>query len=547
MACSKICSGNLVELAEEIIQYLRDDISSLYSCVLVNRLWCRIAIPLLWEDPFSVPTQKFDFIKILLRSLNDEDKTRLIVKYGFYNNEFSPKTLFNYPGFIKRLNTQNIRFCIENWVPNLTNNFANSANLFYWLLFKTFIKNEINLYSFEIVMLISRDHKYFNEVFDLILKNPKFIYNIKNLILHLNLLPGVMNIVPFLNFLISNCNSISTIYFKINRCFISSIEKYLSEIILSQKNLLKISFEYKTLTLYDSLLLTLKNQNCSNTLNTIIFYCIDFENIIDNLKVINNLNVLDTIHILYCHSLNSNFIQQIISITKSFKLKSLFMSKILQIDSLQLLLQKFGNYLENFGFEFGDDEYSEPKRQLLELVVKYCTKIKYFDLAGPDYNNINPTFNLIKNNMQNLNHLFIEFDLEFDDYNLSDDVIKISSIILQNLGQILPSRLEYLCLELSFNMNDLEIFLNNSQNTFIKKLLIKNIVQDGNDNHILSFIKDFIKKKNMVKYLAFSEFLDDNYNDLFSLKDEVNEFKSYNIEVQKYSDLYIRTYDFVNN
>ncbi|CAB5182244.1 uncharacterized protein OCT59_000346 [Rhizophagus irregularis] len=547
MACSKICSGNLVELAEEIIQYLRDDISSLYSCILVNRLWCRIAIPLLWEDPFSVPTQKFDFIKILLRSLNDEDKTRLIVKYGFNNNEFSPKTLFNYPGFIKRLNTQNIRFCIENWVPNLTNNFANSANLFYWLLFKTFIKNEINLNSFEIVMLISRDHKYFNEVFDLILKNPKFIYNIKNLILHLNLLPGVMNIVPFLNFLISNCNSISTIYFKINRCFISSIEKYLSEIILSQKNLLKISFEYKTLTLYDSLLLTLKNQNCSNTLNTIIFYCIDFENIIDNLKVINNLNVLDTIHILYCHSLNSNFIQQIISITKSFKLKSLFMSKILQIDSLQLLLQKFGNYLENFGFEFGDDEYSEPKRQLLELVVKYCTKIKYFDLAGPDDNNINPTFNLIKNNMQNLNHLFIEFDLEFDDYNLSDDVIKISSIILQNLGQILPSRLEYLCLELSFNMNDLEIFLNNSQNTFIKKLLIKNIVQDGNDNHILSFIKDFIKKKNMVKYLAFSEFLDDNYNDLFSLKDEVNEFKSYNIEVQKYSDLYIRTYDFVNN
>uniref|UniRef100_U9U6K3 F-box domain-containing protein n=1 Tax=Rhizophagus irregularis (strain DAOM 181602 / DAOM 197198 / MUCL 43194) TaxID=747089 RepID=U9U6K3_RHIID len=131
MACSKICSGNLVELAEEIIQYLRDDISSLYSCILVNRLWCRIAIPLLWEDPFSVPTQKFDFIKILLRSLNDEDKTRLIVKYGFNNNEFSPKTLFNYPGFIKRLNTQNIRFCIENWVPNLTNNFANSANLFY--------------------------------------------------------------------------------------------------------------------------------------------------------------------------------------------------------------------------------------------------------------------------------------------------------------------------------------------------------------------------------------------------------------------------------
>ncbi|GBC30875.1 hypothetical protein GLOIN_2v1767282 [Rhizophagus irregularis DAOM 181602=DAOM 197198] len=57
-------TGDLPELTNEIIQYLRNDISTLYSCIFVNRLWCRLAIPLLWEDPFSIPTQHYHCIEI---------------------------------------------------------------------------------------------------------------------------------------------------------------------------------------------------------------------------------------------------------------------------------------------------------------------------------------------------------------------------------------------------------------------------------------------------------------------------------------------------
>src|SRR5581483_4645807 len=53
MSCSKIFSGDLPELIYEIIKYFHDDFKTLYSCILVNRLWCRLAIPLLWEDPFA--------------------------------------------------------------------------------------------------------------------------------------------------------------------------------------------------------------------------------------------------------------------------------------------------------------------------------------------------------------------------------------------------------------------------------------------------------------------------------------------------------------
>ena len=77
MACSKVFSGDLPELINEIIQYFWNDFSSLHSCILVNRLWCRLAIPLLWEDPFSNPVKKYHFIKIYLHNINDEDKMKL--------------------------------------------------------------------------------------------------------------------------------------------------------------------------------------------------------------------------------------------------------------------------------------------------------------------------------------------------------------------------------------------------------------------------------------------------------------------------------------
>uniref|UniRef100_U9TQ81 Uncharacterized protein n=1 Tax=Rhizophagus irregularis (strain DAOM 181602 / DAOM 197198 / MUCL 43194) TaxID=747089 RepID=U9TQ81_RHIID len=194
------------------------------------------------------------------------------------------------------------------------------------------------------------------------------------------------------------------------------------------------------------------------------------------------------------------------------------------IESLLLLLQKFSDCLENFGFEsgeIGETIYYEQKQQLFEFIMKYCKKIRYFYSGIPYYDNNN------------------------------------SSILLRNLGQALPSRLEYLCLALSFITSDLEIFLKNSQNTFIKKLLISNKFEytpeeDERDENtkILFFIKKYIIKKERIKYLAIVE-SDSNAStapvELFFLKDEVNEYKLHNIIVQKYEDLYIDTFSYINN
>src|SRR6266498_2772541 len=137
MSHSKIFS--LPELIYEIIKFLHNDFS------------------LLWEDPFSNPTKKYKFIEIYLQNLNDDDfKT----KYKIYNDLPSNNTLFNYPSFIKYMNTCTIISSVEKWVKIKNNDFK---KLIIRSLFKTFIENEVNLYTLEIESPSLINHDYFND------------------------------------------------------------------------------------------------------------------------------------------------------------------------------------------------------------------------------------------------------------------------------------------------------------------------------------------------------------------------------------------------
>jgi hypothetical protein len=547
MACSKIFSGDLPELLNEIIQYFHHDYKTLHSCVLINRLWCRLTIPLLWGDPFSIEFPKYyHFIEIYLHSLNDDDKTKL-KEYGIDNDLFPSNTLFNYPSFIQHLNTHRINKSIRNWEAAISTSTNNKAQHFYSMdnskfmkliyksLFLVFIKNEVNLHSMEITTFARQGWEYFADAFELILQNPNFIYNIKIMKLHFNITSEI--ITKFLIFLNSNCNLILSLHFLFPKHYDSSnysiIENILSQIINSQENLKKILLGSNNFPSYYSLL-SLKNSNCSNTLNTIVFYYFDFKNINVLNVVLNQLNNLESIHIINCHSQDTKFIQQIINVTKPFKLKSLTLNEILQIESLELLMQKFGNDLENFGIIV----QNEPQKslQLFELAIKYCHKIKFLYLPiGLNNQNIDIIFSLIENNRQNLNYLSIDAD---------DSSNHLSSIILRNIGQILPSKLEYLDLGLSINGKDLEIFLKNSQNTFIKKLLINNEKVNENED-IFPYIKEYIMEKKRIKYLAILETFHGKSEDLSSLKDKVKEFELYDIQVLHYKELLINIYDFI--
>jgi hypothetical protein len=540
MSCSKIFSGDLPELTYEIIKYFRNDFSTLYSCILVNRLWCRLAIPLLWEDPFSNLIKKN-----FLYYLNDDIFKLKLNENEIKNYLFPSNRLFNYPGFIKYLNIWSFVFSVERWISTapiriktenncFAKNYLNDCRLIIRLLFEIFIENEIDLYTLDIEIPVLYHHTYdqVKDILGLVLQNPTCKIKILNLYI---------------------CDSFSPL----DSIDTSLVKDFILQVVNSQQNLKKILLGYNYFSLYQSLLLS-KNSNCSNTLTTIILYHANLNGITNLDKVFEHLNVLESVHFIYCYPLNNSLIQQIVNLTKPFKLKSLFINDISQIESLQLLLQKSGDYLENFGFGFNNDLLL--KQQLLGLIKKYCKNIKYFDLHGFENQIIYLSFNLIENIKQNLNYLLIKV-CEY--YQVLDNNIERSSIILRNLGQILPSKLEYLCLNLYIKASDLEVFLKNSQNTFIKKFLIHNNIQEVYDDiGILPYIKEYIMKEKRVEYLAIKDtffkrdprhsvenvdlfYLKDNLSDL---KDEVEEFKLHNIKVQRYYDPIINNiYNFIKN
>jgi hypothetical protein len=478
--------------------FLRD-YKTLYSCILVNRLWCRLAIPLLWEDPFSSHSAKnYQFIEVYLYNLNEDDKIRLS-EYRIISNLFPSIILFNYPNFIKHFDIYNTFCSIDFWKTSKKIKDENFTPLIYKLLLKIFIENGASLSTF----ISFTNNNYFKITFELKSQNPNFICNIKNLELISD------NNSHYLEFLYSNCNSISA----------DANMKYFSQIINS-RNLRKIKFSNASHKDFP-LLQSLRNSNCSNTLNTIIFCNVNFKSVVSiNFKeIFEQLNVLKSIHILRCYYLNLGFIQHIVNITKSFEVKSLFLCESLQIDLLQLLLQKFGYCLENVGFIL---LLNEPEQK---LITKYCTKIKFLDLIGQNYQAALSLIGLV----QNLNLLSITID-----------DIEFSSILLVNLGQILPIKLDYLKMDLKIKEDDFEIFLKNSQNIFIEKLLIRNRILNGCKD-ILPYIKEYIMKKKKVKYLAIVGLL---LRD--SLNDKEKEFESYNIIVSNYIELEIDCYNFID-
>src|SRR4051794_31971010 len=47
-----------VDCLDQIFKCLDDDAKSLHSCLLVNRAWCTIIVPILWSNPWKFEKQR---------------------------------------------------------------------------------------------------------------------------------------------------------------------------------------------------------------------------------------------------------------------------------------------------------------------------------------------------------------------------------------------------------------------------------------------------------------------------------------------------------
>src|SRR2546429_275810 len=90
-----------------IIEELQDDRNSLYSCLLVNRTWCKTTVPILWKNPrqkFPDKARYLSFLNVIISHLSEESRD-ILKNQGIdlFMSEAYQQPLFNYISFWKVL------------------------------------------------------------------------------------------------------------------------------------------------------------------------------------------------------------------------------------------------------------------------------------------------------------------------------------------------------------------------------------------------------------------------------------------------------------
>jgi hypothetical protein len=110
-----IASTLIPHCLEIIIRYLTTN-EDLHSCLLVNKFWANIVVPVFWEAPFRniydfIPSHKI--IPTYIACLSDESKEILSKEYNGKFNQLTKIPFFDYPSFLTELQYDELCNAIE--------------------------------------------------------------------------------------------------------------------------------------------------------------------------------------------------------------------------------------------------------------------------------------------------------------------------------------------------------------------------------------------------------------------------------------------------
>src|SRR6266536_2475359 len=107
-----------VDCLNEIFEYLEDDKPTLHLCLLVNRLWCKISVRILWRNIWNfnhcsfIPRRPLrverSILSTLIACLPNESRELLYKNNIFISTPTSKPPLFNYAAFCKVLSISDI-------------------------------------------------------------------------------------------------------------------------------------------------------------------------------------------------------------------------------------------------------------------------------------------------------------------------------------------------------------------------------------------------------------------------------------------------------
>ncbi|RIB11612.1 hypothetical protein C2G38_2250052, partial [Gigaspora rosea] len=483
---SKIFTGNMPELMEKILNNLNHEFYSLYSCALVCRHWCKMSIPILWQDPFSYSynEKRSLFISNYFSSLKEDEK--FVLKNCNIYVGFS-KTLFDYAIFLKVLDLYCLEHMIKLWLDfqlGLGFPFLKKSKAVYRminLLFKLFIKSGATLYkldlsSFECIQIkpeifysLQRNEKFFSQLQDLSLRDlSKF---------------SIESAVNLLMILAKNARKISSLYLEIYTKYDPQVFQALISIIKSQEQLRLFRINSgdgeDVIEEYNGIIsaLTSQKQSLQEIILEYCEYSVEFE-------VLMNCENLEILRID-----NSDYILLNISGSKINTLE--VTDQIIKTSPIVSFLEKSGTLLQRL--KLICSEISEEESHLLKaLISKFlCPNLTYLYMCVGTFSE---NLELISK-LQKLQY----FTLWFED-NISEEEVK-------KFAEVLPLTLQYLDLIHTPQLNSyLDIWLNNCHAP-LKKILIKSF-----DETRAKALIEFCMRKRTLNYVGVSKYSDLNDN-----------------------------------
>jgi hypothetical protein len=135
----------------EIFEHLSDDRYTLHSCILVNRLWCEVAIRFLWRN---IENYRYSTFNTLIACLPNESK-EVLQKNGIIFS--TPTPIFNYASFCKALSIRmvcdnlELLFSENQLLKNTPQSLDYSINIIAQEIIKLFITQIPSLKQLEVL------------------------------------------------------------------------------------------------------------------------------------------------------------------------------------------------------------------------------------------------------------------------------------------------------------------------------------------------------------------------------------------------------------
>src|SRR3954454_518197 len=136
----------------DIFEFLGKDKDTLYSCLLVNRLWCEVSVKILWRTIWNYNT--------LISFLPNESKKILNKKKIIISTPTSKPPIFDYISFIKSFSTYEIYHVTKNTLKNYQSITPQNLNhtkyivaqeMYKLIMNQIYSLRELHFYSFKTI------------------------------------------------------------------------------------------------------------------------------------------------------------------------------------------------------------------------------------------------------------------------------------------------------------------------------------------------------------------------------------------------------------